>query len=131
MKAKRTIIKKVTEEVEIPVSEVVEEFFERYYWNLNDWDDTLDQFDYYLEDCGYEDVSKEEKNEILKKIKETFDEKVEKLKKKELSELSSRERILQWISDLIYDDRYLEEGQVGYMLTSEEILDEILKNGNK
>lgn len=131
MKAKRTIIKKVTEEVEIPVSEVVEEFFERYYWNLNDWDDTLDQFDYYLEDCGYEDVSKEEKNEILKKIKETFDEEVEKLKKKELSELSSRERILQWISDLIYDDRYLEEGQVGYMLTSEEILDEILKNGNK
>lgn len=130
MKAKRTITKTVTEEVEIPVSEIVEEFFERYDWNPNDWNDTLDQFDFYLEDCDYEDVSKEEKDEILKKIKETFNEKVEKLKKKELSGLSSRERILQLISDLIYD-RYLEEGQVGYILTSEEILDEILKNGNK
>ena len=128
MKIKRTITKTVTEEVEIP--EVVEEFFECCDWNPNDWDDTLDQFEYYLKDCDYEDVSKEEKDEVLKKLRETFNEKVEKLKKEELNELSSREKILQLINDLIYDS-YPEEGQVGYMLTSEEILDEILKNGNK
>jgi len=130
MKIKRTITKTVTEEVEIPISEVVEEFFECCDWNPNDWDYTLDNFEDYFEYSDYEDISEEDKKEVLKKAKETFDEKVEKLKKEELSKLSTREKIIQFISDIIYDS-YPEEGQIGYILTSEEILDEILKNGNK
>lgn len=130
MKTKRTTTKTVTEEVEVSVDEIVKELFENSDWDPNDLDYTLDNFEDYLEYSDYEDISEEDKNEVLKKAEEIFNEKVEKLKKEELSKLSTREKIIQFISDITYDS-YPEEGQVGYTLTSEEILDEILKNGNK
>ena len=130
MKTKRTVTKTVTEEVEVSLDEIVKELFENSDWDPNDLDYTLDNFEDYLEYSDYEDISEEDKNEVLKKAEEIFNEKVEKLKKEELSKLSTREKIIQFISDITYDS-YPEEGQVGYTLTSEEILDEILKNGNK
>ena len=130
MKTKRTTTKTVTEEVEVSVDEIVKELFENSDWDPNDLDYTLDNFEDYLEYSDYEDISEEDKNEVLKKAEEIFNEKVEKLKKEELSKLSTREKIIQFISDITYDS-YPEEGQVGYTLTSKEILDEILKNGNK
>lgn len=131
MKTKRTVTKTVTEEVEVPVNEVVEELFENNDWDPKNWDYTLDNFEDYFDYSDYEDVSEEDKDEVLKKAKEVFDEKVEKLKKEELNKLSTRQRIMQFISNAIDDSCYLEEGQIGYTLTTEEILDEILKNGNK
>lgn len=90
----------------------------------------------YIDGClwDYEDVTPEERSQLCNKLipilKEIRNKNIQEEKDQEIEQLSSRGGIIAFIEDVVCynaDD----VGQVGYRLTSEEILDLILKNGVK
>ena len=94
-----------------------------------------DELEGYIDSClyDYEDITPEECSELYDRLipilKEIRNKAVQEEKNQEIEQLSSRGGIIAFIEDVIcYAD---EVGQVGYRLTSEEILDLILKNGVK
>lgn len=76
-----------------------------------------------------DEITDEEKNLLRQGIKKEFDEDVNKIRQEETNQLKDRKSILNWIKSTQYD--FLDEGEVGYMLSEKEILDLILQNGNK
>lgn len=80
------------------------------------------------------ELTDDEEEEFVKKmvpiIKPMWVKEKNKCKAEESESLKCREDIIEWLDDVIYRTEP-QEGMIGYALTSEEILDLILKNGNK
>ena len=95
----------------------------------SNWDDTEDEIESELDSRNYE-LSEEEKEEVIAACKERFNLDLEEYRKEEIEQLSSRKKIISWLKNLTINDNWLEPGDVGYLLSIEEIVDLIYKNYN-
>ena len=107
---------------DIGIEEAVNEFFDGD-WDPRSWEDTCEYVDSYIED--FYEISDKEEDLLRQEIKKEFDKK----RQEEADKLKDRKSILNWIESSFGD--WLDEENVGYMLSKEEILDLILQNGNK
>ena len=110
---------------DITTEEAVSEFFNGD-WDPRNWEDTEQYIDSYIEE--FQEISDKEEDHLRAEIKKEFDKEILELKKEEIDQLKDRKSILNWIKNL---NDWPDEGEVGYILSKEEILDLILKNGNK
>lgn len=95
-----------------------------------DWDEAEETLSCELDE--YEELSSEEKEQVLEECKKYFISKQEKCRQEEINNLSNRSYIIKALDDYIcnnYDT--LEPGMIGYSLTGQEILDTILNNVDK
>lgn len=98
--------------------------------DCHDWDEAEETLSCELDE--YEELSSDEKEQVLEKCKKCFISKQEKCKQEEINNLSNRSYIIKALDDYIYDNYdILEPGMIGYSLTGQEILDTILNNVNK
>jgi len=124
---KKEITKYISSIEEISIEEALNEFFKGD-WNSASWEDTESYIDSYIEE--FKEISDKEEDLLRIEIKKEFDKRVNKIHQEEVDKLKDRKSILNWIDESI---QYTipDEGEVGYMLSEEEILDLILENGNK
>lgn len=123
---KKEITKWTTSIEEISMEEAVNEFFDGD-WDPRSWKDTEFFIDSYIEE--FQEISDKEEDLLRAEIKKEFDKKVNKICQEEIDQLKDRKSILNWIEIIQYE--FPNEGEVGYLLSKEEILDLILQNGNK
>lgn len=123
MKKELTEWTKVIEEVS--VEEAVDYFFDGD-WEPRDWDETKCCLDTYIE--KFEEISNKEADLLRAEIKKEFDKRVSELKQEELGQLKDRKSILDLLDCYLY---FPDMGEVGFLLSNEEILDLILQNGDK
>ena len=123
---KKEITKWTSSIEDIAIEEAVNEFFDGD-WDPKSWEDTEANIDSYIEE--FSEISDKEANLLKVEIKKEFSEKVNELRKKEIGQLKDRNSILEWIENSC--DDWHDEGEVGYILSKEEILDLIIQNGNK
>lgn len=129
---KKEIITTTTERlVDVSDNDIVDDFMINEFF-IDDWisdhefwADAIKDYDYFWEDY---DLTEEDKERIFELIKIEAKKEVEKGKEEEKNLLKDRENILEFINDSI---EYPVEGELGYFLSSEEILDTILENGRK
>lgn len=127
MKIKRTKIREIEEEVTI--TEFVSELFEGD-WNPCDWDDTESIFRDTIE-YDYPEVSEDDIEEIIEEAKKKFEKIVNEYRDEEIEKLSGRSKIREWLSGYIDYAEDINEGEPGYTLDVDEIIDLIIKNGKK
>jgi DNA replicative helicase MCM subunit Mcm2 (Cdc46/Mcm family) len=125
---KKRVTKFIHSTEEVSIETAVNDFFDAD-WNPRDWEETEEFIDQYIED-DFITISDEEKNQLRLKIKEEYDKRIAELKQKEIDQLKDRKSILELIAETIIESCYDAE-EVGYLLSAEEILDLIIKNGNK
>ena len=125
---KKEITKWITSIEDIAIEEAVNEFFDGD-WEPRSWEDTESCIDSYIEE--FSEISDKEADLLKVEIKKEFNERVNELRQKEIAKLKDRNSILKWIENIIEDNYWQDEGEVGYMLSKEEILDLIIQNGNK
>ena len=123
---KKEIQKWVSSIEEIAIEEAVNEFFDGD-WDPRSWEDTESCIDSYIEE--FSEISDKEEDLLRAEIKKEFDIMVNNLREEESDQLKDRKSILNWIESSF--DNWPDEGEVGYLLSKEEILDLILQNGNK
>ena len=130
---KKEIITTTTERlVDVSDNDIVDDFMINEFliddWISDNefWADAIKDYDYFWEDY---DLTEEDKERISELIKIEVKKEVEKGKEEEKNLLKDRENILEFITDSI--NEYPVEGEIGYLLSSEEILDTILENGRK
>jgi len=123
---KKEIVKWTTSIEDIAMEEAVNDFFDGD-WDPKSWEDTEANIDCYIEE--FVEISDKEADHLKAEIKKEFDKKVNKLRQEEIDQLKDRKSILDLIKNSFND--WPDEGEVGYILSEEEILDLILKNGNK
>lgn len=111
---------------DITVEEAVDEFFNGD-WDPKNWEYTKSCINSYIEE--FQEISDKEEDHLRAEIEKEFDKKVSELKKEETNQLKDRKSILEWLENSCGD--WPDEGEVGYMLFKEEVLDLILQNGNK
>lgn len=120
-------IKKLVEEfVDVDLEEIVDNIYnDSEFWLRNGWEEAEDCI---LTNIAYEDYefTDEEERQILESCKKRFDLEYEEAREKELKTLSNREEVLNWIDSFDRDET--DEGDIGYVLSPETILDTILKN---
>ena len=124
---KKEITKWVTSVEDIAMEEAVNEFFDGD-WDPKSWEDTDSYIDSYIKE-EFSEISHEEENHLRQEIKKEFDKRVNEIRQEEVNRLKDRKSILNWIEFFI--DGVFDEGEVGFMLSKEEILDLILQNSNK
>ncbi len=124
---KKEITKWITSVEDVIMEEAVNDFFEGD-WDPRSWEDTEQYIDSYIKE-EFSEISHEEENHLRQEIKKEFDKRVNEIRQEEANELKNRESILNWIENMRHE--YLDVGEVGYMLSNEEILDLILKNSDK
>lgn len=130
MKKKEFITKTIEKLVDVSDMDIVEAFMKDEFL-LDDWIDEepmIEDYEYFWED--YEDLTEEDKERIWKLIVEESNKKFNKARESEAELLKDRKSILNFITDSI-DTSYKDEGELGYLLSPEEILDIILENGKK
>ena len=115
---KKEITKWVSSIEEISMKEAVNEFFDGD-WDPRSWDYTEADIDHYLE--NFDEISDEEESLLRAEIKKEFDKRSNEIRQEEIDQLKDRDSILEWLESIT----------VGDTLSKEEILDLILKNGNK
>ena len=129
---KYTTIERTAISKDITVEEAVEKYMNEEF-NLDEWlegDYSRDDLEYFFDD--FTEISEEEMEEIYNRILEEVHKYITSSKEKEKALLSDRKTILNWIDDVIqFYYGGPNEGELGYSLSNEEILDLILKNGNK
>ena len=129
---KYTTIERTTVSKDITIEEAVEKYMKEEF-NLDEWleeEYSKDDLEYFFDD--FTEISEEEVEEIYNKILEEVHKYIISSKEKEKALLSDRKTILNWINDITqYYYGGPDEGELGYSLSNEEILDLILKNGNK
>jgi len=122
-----------TEEVvDVGVDEVVEDLFDNYYDDFitnQEFDPSL-VMEHLEEDDDYE-LTDAEKQKIVDACAKKFESTYKEDRNEELKLLKDRKSILNIIEDWLDHYNFKDVGDLGYILTSEEILDEIIKNGNK
>ena len=124
---KKETRKWITSIEDVTMEEAVNEFFDGD-WDPKSWEDTEEYIDSYIEE-DFQEISDKEADHLKAEIKKEFDRRVNKIRQEEIDQLKDRKSILSWIEDMQYD--WPDEGEVGYMLSKEEILDLILQNSNK
>ena len=124
---KKETRKWITSIEDVTMEEAVNEFFDGD-WDPKSWEDTEEYIDSYIEE-DFQEISDKEADHLKAEIKKEFDRRVNKIRQEEINQLKDRKSILSWIEDMQYD--WPDEGEVGYMLSKEEILDLILQNSNK
>ena len=124
---KKEITKVISSIEGVSMEEAVNEFFDDD-WDPRSWEDTESCIDSYIE--TFSEISDEEKELLKSEIKKEFDKEVEELRQEEIDKLEDRNSILNLIRTSFVDD-WPDEGEIGYLLSAEEILDLILQNGNK
>lgn len=116
------------------IEEIVNDFLDCYCAvELEDLKENLEcEVTDYLKEEDIE-YSEEEKKAFIKLVKEKVDEKVNNIKESEIKCLSNRKSIYKWLSELLdyMLRRDLEPGDVGFLLSVDEIIDLIAQNGNK
>jgi hypothetical protein len=123
---KKEITRWISSIEDIATEEAVNEFYDGD-WDPRSWEYTYSCIDSYIEE--FEEISDEEKDILREEIKKEFSNRVNELRQEEVDQLKDKKSILNWIENL-YND-WPDEGEVGYLLSKEEILDLILQNGNK
>ena len=119
-------VQKWTYSVEdVAMEEAVNEFFDGD-WNPKDWVETEDYIYSYIDE--FDEISDKEKDLLKSEIKKEFDKKVNRLRQEEIGQFKDKDSILEWIENS-FD--WPCEGEVGYLLSAEEILDLILQYSNK
>lgn len=131
----KKVIKTIEEIEEYSIEEVADDFLNYYYEvELEDLKKNLEyEINTYLVE---EDIkhSEEEKESFIKLVKEKIDENINNIKEPEIKRLSNRKSIHKWLSELLDSMRRLDDielGDVGFLLSVDEIIDLITKNGNK
>lgn len=131
----KKVIKTIEEIEEYSIEEVADDFLNHYYeFELADLKKNLEyKINTYLvaEDIKH---SEEEKESFIKLVKEKIDENINNIREPEIKRLSNRKSIHKWLSELLDYMRRLEDiepGDVGFLLSVDEIIDLITKNGNK
>lgn len=135
MNIKKTITRTVEETVEVSLEDVAKEIADD--CSISEFAESIkdNNIDNYILDCiadysSFNDteISDSEKeilkNLVISKVTPT----IETLKKKELETVSNREKILELLERLLYESDAYEDYNI---LSTSEILDEIIKNGNK
>ena len=113
---------------EVSIEEAARDFCEEFMkLDINDFDPELN---YFIEG-NIKEISTEEKAALKEEIKKCMIKQKEEFVVQEKSKLKNRTSILEWIDDYIGNNDCLEEGDIGYYLSAEEILDLIIKNGQK
>lgn len=123
---KKETTKWITSVEDITMEEAVNEFFDGD-WVPISWEDTEEYVDSYIKE--FKEISDKEKDLLKLEIKKEFDKEVNKSRQEEIDQLKDKDSILKWIESS-FDD-WPDNGQVGYLLSREEILDLILQNSNK
>ena len=108
---------------EVDLDEILEDYIIDIRLSL---EDNIEDFVDYA-NANYE-VPKENLAPILPKLEERYNKERKKSLDYELENLKDRESISDWLEDII---DYPYEGDVGYILSIDEIIDLIIKNGNK
>ena len=131
----KKVLKTIEKIEECSIEEVVNDFLD--YWNDDELEDVKDNLEYeitnYLEEEDIEYLEKE-KESFIKLVKEKVDEKINSIREPEIKRLSNRKSIHKWLSGLLDYMRRLEDiepGDVGFLLSIDEIIDLIIKNGQK
>lgn len=128
----KKVIKTIEEIEEYSMEEVADDFLDHYYeFELEDLKKNLeDEINTYLvaEDIKH---SEEEKESFIKLVKEKIDENINNIKEPEIKRLSNRKSIHKWLSELLDYIEDIEPNDVGFLLSVDEIIDLIIKNGNK
>lgn len=130
------ICKKEVSFKDVSDEDIVNDFMEDYYSPIN-WEDEytcINDLKYFFED--YSDITEEDEERILNKIHIAAKAKDDELKAYETRLLSDRNHILKFLDRCVEDTRenydYSKDKPiVGIYLEAEEILNLILKNGNK
>ena len=131
----KKVIKTIEEIEEYSMEEVADDFLDYYY--ESELEDLKDNLEYEITDYLVgEDIkhSEEEKESFIKLVKEKIDEKLNNIREPEIKRLSNRKYIHKWLSELLDSMRKLDDieyGDVGFLLSVDEIIDLIVKNGNK
>ena len=131
----KKVIKTIEEIEESSMEEVANEFLD--YYCESELEDLKDNLEYEITDyLVREDIkhSEEEKEALIKLVKEKIDEKINNIREPEIKSLSNRKSIHKWLSGLLDSMRKLddiESGDVGFLLSVDDIIDLIVKNGNK
>ena len=131
----KKVIKTIEEIEEYSMEEVANDFLDYYY--ESELEDLKDNLEYEITDyLVEEDIkhSEEEKESLIKLVKEKIDEKINNIREPEIKSLSNRKSIHKWLSGLLDSMRKLddiESGDVGFLLSVDDIIDLIVKNGNK
>ena len=114
---------------EISIEEAVKDFCKEYCGSI-DSEDFDSEFDYFIE-VDIKEISPEERDTLKEEIKKKLIKQKEEFIIQEKSKLKNRTSILEQIDYNIKYDEDLEGGDIGYYLSAKEILDLIIKNGNK
>ena len=127
------ICKKEVSFKDVSDEDIVKDFMDDYYSPIN-WEEEytcINDLKYFFED--YTDITEEDEERILNKIRIAARAKDNEVKSQEAKLLSNRNYILRFLDDYVeYIRNYeFERTKVGVYLDSEEILNLILKNGNK
>lgn len=131
----KKVIKTIEEIEEYSIEEVADDFLNHYYEvELEGLKKNLEyEINTYLvaEDIKH---SEEEKESFIKLVKEKIDESINNIREPEIKRLSNRKSIHKWLSELLDYMRRLDDiepSDVGFLLSVDEIIDLIIKNGNK
>lgn len=115
---------------EVSIEEVAKDFCEGYELATLDINDFDFELNYFIED-NINEISPKERAALEEEIKKLLIKRKEEFVVQEKAKLKNRTSILEWIDYNIKYDDGLEGGNVGYSLSAEEILDLIIKNGQK
>lgn len=132
MKIKKVELVETMKEVEISANQLASNIYEDNYYPGISLDELSLSVESELDDNDeYSCLSDEDKNQIFEIIDRLYNKSLEDEKEEELKQLCDRSHIISTISDLIEHYDPYDIGDIGFSLSAEEILDEILKNGNK
>ena len=128
-------IKTIEKIEECSIEEVVNDFLDCYDSDeLEEIKENLDEYGIdYLEEEDIE-YSEEEKESFIKLAKRKINEKINSIKETEIKHLSNRKSIHEWVSELLdymRSNADIDPGDVGFLLSVDEIIDLIAQNGNK
>lgn len=116
--------------VDIDDKTIVDDFIDEYFYYDEDWEDDdeillSDDWDGFWEQ--YEEVTDEDKKRISKLVNEEIQYRLSQNKKEQEDVLKDRASIINFFDDIFYSDKPDEISSLSY----EEIIDLIIKNGNK
>jgi len=122
---KKKVTKWIDSIEEVSIEMAINDFFDGD-WNPKDWEETEEYIDTYIEE-EFTNISDKEKNQLKSEIKKEYNKRVLNLKQEEIDQLKDRKSILKFLEGVM--GNYCDEGEV--LLSAEEIIDLIIKNGNK
>ena len=127
VKYNTTVVKSL---VDIDDQTIVDDFMDEYFYYDEDWEDDdeillSDDWDGFWEQ--YEEVTDEDKKRISKLVNEEIQYRLSQNKKEQEDVRKDRASIINFFDDIFYSDKPDEISSLSY----EEIIDLIIKNGNK